>query len=723
MAYGKLYEIEIQNRIQNDIYRTEIWQKDFAGDTLTLFGSEEPVKLTYQDSEILEPIKASELTLSFWTAPGINIESFYSDDDEEFRVDHYFESDSAGGGTEKLLWTGYLIQDGVSEPLTDRNHVITLKATDNLALLKSVKWDEANPGSEYYGKHPLHYFIRACLTQTGLYNNGVTIPMSLPLRLFTNLFENTTDDRSDDPLVDTFGETVIDAAVFQSTDNTWDDCYTILTKILTDLNACLLQADGYWNIVRVGEYELFSNGEIPGTQYHYNGTTTDVDGFTLLPMVIIDNAGAGDCYPVEEDQTKSLQRPYKYILNTFTYNQPASFIQQVDLQLPDGATPYDTDTIGDFRYDKYDLATYFPDWIQRGGITSYFEIVTDISGAIEEEEGRYIVIIGDDGLTGGVQFNPIEVTAGDKFDFNLQWRTDTDTNSLIRFWVRFVLVTAVDTDYNLTDQAGGSNDLFQWTGPSVSADLWDTGLGIYKELTNPTDVDTTQWQQWSLADSQWSTQEIPVIPADGVLLIEVRGPNAGAQTGRQNVYFKDLRLDFTQYVNDSTQIAGQTHKDTGISTIKATNESDLMFDDSPRNTIAGTLFTNALTNFDYTDTNTGQQTLIGDRYFTRTRTWHRAEISQTLRLGNIIAYERLKMRYISRLIVEGTFRNLRYADDRFISMLSLFQFDFIGGKFFLAKSLEIDYMNCSYRATLVEVYSSDDDLDDEYLFNFFYKTD
>lgn len=698
MAYGLNYTIRFTNRIQNDTFRIEIYQRDYAESTITeLTGAETPVIISYQDGELLDPIKASELTFSF-NADFSALDTFYSDDDERYRVDYYYEDVS-----DVLLWSGYLIQDGVSEPITDIKHPVTLKATDNLALLKNTKLNEAG-GDDLYGKHTLLYYIQICLAQTGLYSPDSVIDQSLPLRTYVNIFENTTDDRSDADTNDPLNETVLHSNVFQNSDNTWDDCYTVLEKILTDLNASLLQVNGAWVIVRTPEYKFFDNA-IPGTEYIYNGVTTDITAVTLDEGVTIDRTGA-DVYPIAEDQNKSIQRPLKRVFNTFNYNQPA-FIKNTDLQLPDGATPFDTNTAVDLRYDDYNLGTYFPDWIQRGTVTSYLEVVTDTAVTPEQEKDRYIVIIGDDSLTGGVQFNPIEVTKGDKLDFTLQWRTDTDTDDLIRFWVRFVLISTTNTDYNLTDQAGGSNDEFRWVGPSVSADLWDLGLGIYKEMTNPNNVDTTEWMQWSLSDSQWSTDAIPVIPVDGVLLIEVRGTNAGSETDRQNVYFKDIVLTFTQYVNQSTQIVGQTHKDTGTETNKAISESDLNIDDSPRNIFAGTLFTNAQTNFDYTDSTTGQDTEIGNLYFTKTYSWHRGDSIEELRLGNIVAFERLYLKYISRLIIEGTFRNLRHDDTKFITMLSVFSFGWITDKFFLATGMEIDYMDCSFKAKLIEIYGPD----------------
>lgn len=796
MAYGQLYYFRFKNRAQNDIYRVEFWMRNYPGASNELTGAETPLTANYQETDLLEPIKAVELTINiiaqneemlFYTGnadinlvaasstivingqasttgirpgmtiviedvtyhivqasyyePGsqiiltvtetlvddtlndtdftlyqrLSIDAFYSDDDEEFRIDVYCET-----GGDKLLHSCYLIQDGISEPVTDRKHVLTLKATDNLGLLKSAKWDEAV--DEPYGKFSLTYFIQYCLKQTGLYSPDSPIDMNLPLRLFGNIYENTTEDKGDDLTAEPYSQSIIHSGIFLSTDNTWDNCYDILVKILTDLNACIIQADGYWDIVRIPEYQLFTDGEIPGTQFEYTGSGVLVDAVTLTPLVNIARTG-GDGYPINEDQSKTKQHPVKYVLNTFRYNQPGSFIIQNDLQLPEGATPFDTNTVGDIRTDKYSIPTYFPEWEQRGGVTSYLETITDTATTPESETDRYIVVEGGSGLTGGVQFNPIEVTAGDKFDFSLRFRTDTDTDDLLRFWVRCILITATGDYYGLTDIAGVDSDRFQWSGP-FDAIFWNDWAGIYHELTNPDDIDTTEWMDWVLSSSDFSEDPIPLIPVDGVILIEVRGTNSVQLAApRQTTYFKDVRLDFSQFINNSTQIVGQTHKDSGLDTPKAISDNELNIDDSPRNTIAGTLFTNATTNFDYTDDNTGQETNIGSLYFTKTVSWHRAAVSESLRLGNIITDERLSLKYISRLIVEGSFRNIKYDTDKFINPLCLFTIDWATGKKFVATAMEIDYMDCSFRATLLEIYNDYDLISDEYLFNYLYKND
>jgi hypothetical protein len=207
---------------------------------------------------------------------------------------------------------------------------------------------------------------------------------------------------------------------------------------------------------------------------------------------------------------------------------------------------------------------------------------------------------------------------------------------------------------------------------------------------------------------------------DGILLVQVMGTNTYATSENTTTYWNDINLSIKNFLNKSTQIVGHTHTDTGTSTIKATSENEVPMDDSPRNTIAGTLFTDAISTFGHTDSTTGENTDIGNIYFTKTTLWHRAAISEALRLGNIVTLERLEMQYKSRLQVEGGFMPLRLADSH-LSILKLFRIGWLTGSNFLFGGLTIDYMNCKFNGRLITVSIDEEDITEEYEFKYLYE--
>lgn len=780
MAYNTAYTITWLNReLHTCEVRLKAW--DYAEDSAALTGAEEPFVLASnaQDNQIPYGIKATEATVSFYTGnadlfyasngdvsisstfqfilipnqtsdPGIRVgmvlvvagyrftlsevsysaiidtfifktvetipvnldlsavdfafygplslETFYSESDTYWLVEFY---DNAA-----LQWTGFIQMNNSSEQITDVDHIIILNCNDGLARLQAQYfYDDSIFGG---GKPLIVNWTNAELLSYLTLLTG----LQLETKAWLNIYENTTEDRTDHDYLTFLTQTAFTTQYFVNNDGTTASLYDALNNFLLDFRCMLTQADGCWQIIRWGDVRLWGDGLMPGTLYGVGYGTYEL----ILFPAAIDIGRQLSHFPINENQQRTLLAPYKYSKETFNYEQP-EFIVQNNLQMPVDAVPYHTEIHDDLEYSRYDIPTYFPQWIQRGGIASHNEVVTDTLNQ-DAEVDRYVVIFPDDALTGGVQFNAIPVTKGDKINFSLRWKTDLDTDDLIRFWVRFVLVTPNDTDYNLQDNAGPSNDQFLWVGPSVSADLWDTGDGIYHELTNPNDIDTTEWMDWSLAASQFTTDPIPLIPTDGMLLIEVRGPNAGSQTDRQIIFFKDITLTFDQFVNNSTQIIGQYHLTEQDPEIRNNEQYQVQFDDSPRRTIKGTLFTSALTDFDYVDVNTGQNTDIGNIYFTPTTYWHRSNIAEARRLGDLNTNNDLYIQQKLRSIVQGDFYGLNG-----INLLSIINLTWLPNKKFIFGTWTANYMSCVWTANLYELYEDGEaEPDADYTFNYIYDT-
>lgn len=727
MAYGLRYIVSFKNRIASDIYSCDIYEQDYVGASMTLAGADQPLTLAIDDQDLLAPIKATQLTLSFLTDPerptDPTIENFYSDDDEKFRTDFYFVSTESGLGVRTLLFSGFIIQDDSSEPDSDKKHYITLRATDNLALLKSVPWDKTGTVPAF-AKFPLKRYFDEFIEETGLPDTF------LPWRRFTNIFENTTQDRTANPLAEGLMLSVLHSSMFQSAAaEAWDNGYDLLTKILTDLNASFLQASGRWVLYRPAEFSYFPNAIIPGVQT-FSGTTTAVQ---TNPVVTISRQG-GDVYPISEDLTKYIQRPLRQVLNTFNYRNPDSYIMQYDLSIPDDAVPYFTTTANGFRYDQYPINAapddhYFPDWRQTHNDTSYMVIVTEVATELEKE--RYIVTPGATSEQRGVELNPIEVTKGDVLDYTMQYRMDVvDTNGSFNVFVRFIVISNTGKSWHLIKSPGISD-----ADPSALfwnehlATEWDSNFGVYMRL-DCADIDTMEWRQWSLSamiDPERG-RKMPPFPEDGMLLVEVRGTNGTDGFERQTTYWRDMDVLISNFLNDTTLITGHQHDQSGNPEIKAISANDLNLDDAPRSTIAGALFTNALTNFEYQDSAFNTFPEIGQVYFTRTVNWHRVARAESLKLGDIISRERLQMLYTSRYVREGTFRNVRYnlsgGGMAFIDALTVYEFEWLPGRFFFATKLTIDYMSNSFNARLQEIYKLNEaDFIPEYLFRYLYKTE
>lgn len=705
-ATGIKYIMRWRNR-QKDDYRAEITPKNYSGVDRYIDGADNPFTLKYQsgDGNIFSPLRASEAVIQFFTYGNISLTDFYNDDDTFWKVLFYGEKINDQAADDILLWTGFLQIDNSGEDLQDRPHIISLNANDNLGLLKNIALPTPTATQIYEGILLTELF-KIILQQTSLL---------LSTRAYLNVFENAAQDRQDVSTADFLQQTIVYTNNLQNSDGTYKNCYDILSEILNTFRAGLCQCLGAWCIVRQGEFRLFIDAAVPGTLYDSDMAVDSA--ITLDPEITI---GRGlDIFPINENQIKRVLRPFQFVKKTFNFSQPASLITQADLSLPVGATPYATSTVSGIRYDKYALATYFTHWLQRNGDTSYLEVATDV--ATNNEVERYIVTpCPSPDLFRGVQFNNIPISKDDVVDFRLQMRTFTDAGSNFRFSVRILLVTPNGTYYKMLAKAGDPspeprNVLWLGTFPVAG---WDTGTADVS-ITVVASTNSSEYTEWSLSSFLPAGAQLPLAPEDGVLLIQVQGNNSlsGAEPHIDTLW-KSITLTLQNAVNDANNVTGQVHTQTQPTLAKNNSDTDLQFDDSPRNSINGTLFRTPLVDF---------QADINEIYFFRTNQWHRAAIDEAWRLNQIQTFDELFIQRILRTIVEGDFKGLRYytgSEWKYLSMQNIIKINFLQTLNFIFGIVEFNYMTAEFNATLYECFDDgevDADLDNTYDFRYLYQ--
>lgn len=682
MAYGLKYSIPFLNR-ENISCEVGLSLDGYGGASTTLEGGEKPFTLSAQaqDNNIPLGIRATESVIEFYSG-GVSLTDFYSEVDTDWKVEFYKSA--------VLEWTGLLQLDNCSERITDTEHIISLNANDGLGRLQNEYLLDSD-GTPLYRHWLLSELFAFLFSKIGV---------SLDVYAYLNIFENSTLDRDDFNYLTFLPQTAIDTKYYINDDNTTQSLYDILNSILKDFRACLFQASGHWNIVRWSDLRLFADGAIPGTKYNA--------GFSTYEEVFYPNQisiGKGlPVHPINENQLSLILRPYQYSKETFNYQQPA-FINQYSLQIPAGATPFNTSTVGDLRYDDYAISTYFTFWKHIDGDTSYLQVVTNTTTETEVE--RYIVTPGSHTQL-GLQFNAIPVSMNDTFDFSLSFRTPTDISDNYTFRIRFLLITADGNYWLLTIfPAGGSSINVHWN--FIGSDSgWDDFPGDPKTTLGSTD--TSQYTPWLLSSFVESGGKLPLIPGDGMLLIDIEGNNdTNLSQPATTTFWKDINLIFTQYINQSQQIIGQFHNNSQTPLIKNNEQFDVLHDDSPRNTITGTLFTDESTSF-----GAG----IGGVYFTKTSLWHRQGVSETRKLGDLNTNGDLFIQRITREIIEGDFYGLTN-----VWLGAIIQFPSIPLKKFIIGIGSFDYMNCIWNAVIYELFDAaevDGDLTATYLFNYIY---
>lgn len=738
MAYGLKYYADFDSVAQQS-YRVEILQKDYAGADSEVQLSGIPVKHAWQTDEAKPAIKGSSMVVSLLNPANLPITSFYSVNDDEFKGRFYW------GG--QLLFEGFLVQDDCNELMVDFTHEITLSFNDNLGLLKDIALDEnapdfggyqatalfdfVSPSSDYfiylfnsnyvpvvatpfttsghidpvgndtwtptavtelgngnykvevagsfadiqawpvtitgaatidlYRRNTLLNTIRVCLYNTGLELNTF---------VYANLFETTQDTGRC-----FLEQTYIDAQTFIS-EKGFINCYDALTKILGRFNLTLFQAYGVWNIIRLDEIRYYSNfKDVPYFSYDSN--------FYFLTTGVLDNnfltGFEQETYP-ELGLSRSIFRPYKFDKETFNYQQPKYLLRNFDLQdLGTLITSYVSGSNTIYEYE-------FTDWYA-GGFSpqpDYFiRVLRDTSTGDEVE--RYAVVKGTTGDNArSVMSTPFEVSAGDKIQVDFTFKTSISQAGPITVVLAVRLYDGTTTNY--ADEDSTVN--------------WKTGIGWNYLITSGANTQ----------DNQSVTIDPGQIPFDGLIYIylpqAVLSPGASDET-----QIKDIRVTYTPFINDSIKIIGQTHLSEQTPLVKNNEDVEIPIDDSPRNSISGTLFRPSFTG------------LVQNR----TREWYRiTNPSELLRIGRITTFEQLLWRRKSRTKLEGTFYGMIQGQyPKHISMLAVLKNVYFSYLNFIFGSLEIDYRNNSFSCTQWEICEDgevDADLSSTYTFNYLYDT-
>lgn len=878
MPYVNKYSLSFLNR-QNDVYTIYILQKDYVGAVIDLEGGPNPLILEYGSGDEIPwlGIRGLNSKVAYYNNGTDPLVNFASNNDDEYQVQVFKGSN--------LKFIGFLVQDNCSEDFAPTPNLVTLQATDNLALLKDTPFDAdfapytvinadgettTTPGD----KVALLLMVKKCLSATGL---------DLPLNTYCNVFENGMVDRVALDTNDPFLQAAVDPRTFLKDNTAYEDCYTVLERIIGSWRCSLFQAEGEWHLVRWPEKKDFANA-IPGTRYEtqisantyltaegtnaalngsfeiifdsftgsdftssgntqftYTGTapitatltvtietqylsasspftiyiqknadligfiakqtfpisaslvsfdqvfsgsislvTGDVlnasipfmpDGVSLYietismdlsnasseaiqttPVVLgnVKDIGQGlQVEPINASHVKSIVRPVKYSSLTFNYEQEIKLIPNYDLS--ELGSFIGTNTIGSIRYDDYQLSGF----TNMNGNDAFIRVETNI--ITDNELQRYVYQPYYDTGNRFFKVDGIVAQAGDKMDFSCSFKAVVDSGDNTEYSVNIMLVVGADTYYlsyaNVPD----------FTGVPV----WRLNTPVYQTLSVKQDggVDISQWATFSL--SAFNNGDPVTFPADGILKIHFYSEyltNAAKDT-----LTKEFNLTYYAYINESTQIIGHIHKSEQAANIKKVSEEIIYIDDSPRNSIKGTMFLMDQvtktrvwrTNFNVTldiehtafvntigifqqpalypffrdgiifnnDPGDLQVTISGTQF--NDGTYHVNEISNLLgdnfvlgvdeplvaegpidakvsilqRFGYIQALDTMYIDDAIRYRVEGDFFSLKDSVGD-ISLLTLFTINTINDTFFIMGPVSLNYHTCIWSGTLEELWKT-----------------
>jgi hypothetical protein len=740
MAHALRYFAEFDS-FKSTNCRLEFHLKDYSGDADEVPAAANPVFLRQPASDPMAAIKGQQLEMRLHNVDGaLPLETFESDEDDTWLIKFF----RAG----VLRFIGYLVQDDSDEVQVDWRHEIVLSATDNLGLLKEVPLNEA--ASRYgtsttYANQTIGYFsnnIIYAINWTADVQPGDTLiltdgpingsylvltaqppsvtqhiqvtpttipvfpgtattdvevirPVSLKQRmtmakllrlclLSTNLELSTkiytTLKPDDGPLGRILQDTLLDPGDYKDSRG-WDFCYEILEEILKRLRCTLKQNYGEWTITRPHDLRYY-DGIIPG--YEYDEQMDYVGTAELDELLQVGNGS-----DIETGLRKSMLRPYKFVRETFDYRTPDNILKNASFE--DVGQIITTYPSGLNTVTEYVM----PDWNAGGWWTTggngyqystasrFIRVTRD---AVGTEISRVGVVKGHPtyySLT-SAESTPVEVVRGDKIQLSFEFRTNQSEAG----W-RYFIVNIVTTDPIIP--RGVNNKTLTSDGkwepnPPPPARL----IGLYIDPNGDT---TSNWHSISV-----ESEELPV---DGLLYVKLAQVCADTVIASSETEYRNIRFNVTRSIAGTTTVTGHQHTDTQVNNnINNNQDVKIEIDDSPSNSIAGTLFLPSFTG----------------PLRNRTVSWTRG--ASAGRLGEISTIDELRWRAAQRTKLSGNLLTSAATPDTLIKYLPEQDKNFIFG------NIDVDFKREMTKAELVEIFTDGepDEIENDYEFKHLYKT-
>ena len=645
--YGTIYKSEWlmedeTNEVQVYIYDTENMIPD--GDTPITYDLEptgQPLVVSViNNGRSKYGIFSKQARIEFYSTQTINAYTFADSTDQRWYVEVKMNDTT-------FIFKGFLVLSEIQRSFQPNPTVVSLTASDNLALLKErpLKTDADEVPT---GKNRLADYILWCLKKTGL---------SLPFNVINNIrpgtgtasiafanFSSTgyiffpfpadyhpefyigqrllcTSSGSNNGTVFTVVDnssgtfsggnievtpapvhesgitnfTLTDQATGHLYDKMYVDAKTFEAEIgecedcrtvlekILDKNCFITQYLGEWWIINPDELNDLTRYI---TEYDADGAITGTSTATGQTSI-----GAGqNSYWISRSSLVEYDRPFKFTKHTFRYEYPKEIPCNVDFSRGD-ERPGGTALEKTYDVECWTLRRGYPGGYQTTSIDPY--IIKRYNQWAREDE-RYLVIPDSTTYTYKeyLESEPIQIIENDRIDISFDWRLASTTGFIIQsVHLLQVVLHGDDGEYYFL---GGDN--------TVDDPVFVPGESLYKwydtsNFTANTAAGEIQLN-WPLVDElEWNsfTWEAPPAPVGGNIYIWLHNFKQGSSSDYdKDLNYTNIRVEYIPYINGSyTKYEGQYSKaertDTGFS---ANLDEDVDISDSPIPLVKGGMFAN-----------------------------------------------------------------------------------------------------------------------------------
>jgi len=496
---------------------TEITTVDFE-----LSGIPTVQRVVDNDEDKYTPIRSKQMEIQAHTSDEFSILNFKDGTDNQFKVE------IAIGTETDIMFTGWLSVSDLRQRFQPHPNVLVLTATDGLGFLKDIDLTDIS-GEQFTDENKIIEYIAACLYGTGL---------ELPIEVEMNIMESTA------PLAPSghmYNFCFLHALTFETNIGEFDDCYTVLEKILGE-NSYLTQEKNRWYIKRVDEYD---NHNPVSVTFAYDGSTVDASYFELYKKEIGSNSLLYSLAWMNEDAELSLLSAHKEVKHVYNYNN----FQEI----PCNKTFIRGDYVEDIDSTRKKYALSCWDFLKQTTPPTDPTAATDGDAyvirefdAYERETDRYLV------MTYPAYPNPnkvesqrIPVDEGDKIGFGFTYRFSSDIDDGIFANLHSqVRLEADNGDFYFLDDDG------KWY---LSDSTWSTN---YKFLQSSIDTDVENMAEWITYD----IESIDPIPVNGKIVLLINWGNY-SQLASRELHVKDVQFTYIPRINGSYRsYAGHYYK-------------------------------------------------------------------------------------------------------------------------------------------------------------------
>lgn len=628
----------------------------YSGEPVRIYGSQRPFVINEfnNDLDLFKPIRPQQATIEILaSASGVNITDFLvEDNDKAMKVVFSY-------GNHSPYWYGIVSQEDMSEVWIAQNHIITLRADDGFGSLKTLPLQDFD-GNSILGKYTPLELINYCV-----HNTAQSFTFSY---IVSNLFYTGMNTGSKQTGLD---QCKIDALTFVPEPDTYEDCYTVLEKINSAFNQTIFQYQGQWWVVRIPELFIPQSGVLYG--YQNNKPSIGQRG-NILSRYTIDVGGDSIVKPMMPEMLKTLLKPSKSTTVSFSYTPFVQVLRNQNFQQGSfiGEVFVDDKYYFTWNVDSWDHLVVNLDGTYTPSTKEFFrELVYGIGF-----EDDYVEVEVESSLSSIIRAQPIRVSTNDKIKITYKqlWGDLIGSVGTSELCMYARLKTDANTYYSLTP-AG------EWISTIETA-----GFTVTRLLTNKDDV---EYQEVTL-DTQ-------AVPAAGEFTF---GLYIHRLSGNFWKRFKDLTFELTPPINQlrTKIVKGDYHQYTIAKNVNKNSDSEIFVDDG-YDSHKGTIY--------LSDGTTKTSVLWNPRNY--------PSGPYPFKRHHALAKWFYNRRY--RNIIEGNFFGLEWESGgtRYpIGLMNTVKFAEDSDKTYAILNMrEIDFMNGTWSADLVEIW--DEDVDDSIL--------